>query len=63
MAKIKWAVNLFKEWHKSRNKSVLNPTKFGSINPIIVGLEDMAVDKINYSISEFVCEVRKTIKE
>ena len=59
MAKIKWAVNLFKEWQQSRNQRALDPANVGNISPISVALEDMTVDEINYSISRFVCELRK----
>ena len=59
MSKIKWAVNLFKEWQTNRNEQALNPAKAMDISPITVTLEEMTVDEINYTVSRFICEVRK----
>lgn len=56
--KIRWAVDLFKEWVTQRNKNAVEDTSL-NISPILVELEDMTKDEINYSLSRFVCEIKK----
>lgn len=56
MSKIAWAVNTFKQWQRSRNETA---KKSPDISPILVDLDDMTKDELNYSISRFLCEVRK----
>ena len=55
--KIKWAVKLFKDWQASRNIRALHSGS--QLSPIIVQLEEMSVDEINYSVCRFITEVRK----
>jgi hypothetical protein len=56
--KIKWAIDLFRGWQLQRNeKAIANPAM--NISPIYVTLEEMTKDEINYSVSRFICEVKK----
>ena len=59
MSKLRWAVTLFKDWQSNRNKHALDPSNKLDISPIMVSLEDMTIDEINYSVSRFICEVKK----
>ena len=54
--KAKWAPDLFEEWCKWRNMT--KAAKDG-MSFIPVNLCQMTKDEINYSISRFICEVRK----
>ncbi|CAC5393007.1 unnamed protein product [Mytilus coruscus] len=58
MSKIKWAKTLFKQWKSTRNIRA-NDANVG-LSPIRVDLAEMSLDELNYSISRFICEVRKT---
>ncbi|XP_046544501.1 zinc finger MYM-type protein 3-like [Haliotis rubra] len=55
MTKIQWAVKTFKEWQHNRNRLADQR----NISPILVDIEDMTCDELNYSISRFICEVKK----
>ena len=58
MKEIKLAVALYRQWQGQRNERVMNcPTL--NIGPINVRLEDMTKDELNYTISRFLCEVKK----
>ncbi|XP_021345205.1 uncharacterized protein LOC110445118 [Mizuhopecten yessoensis] len=48
MSKVKWAVNTFKEWQDNRNRIAKNM----DISPILVNLEEMTKDELNFSISK-----------
>ncbi|CAC5366355.1 unnamed protein product [Mytilus coruscus] len=56
--KIKWATTLFKQWKSTRNIRANDPNV--GLSPIRVDLAEMSLDELNYSISRFICEVRKT---
>ena len=56
--KIRWAVDLFKEWVIQRNNNAVEDTSL-NISPILVKLADMTKDEINYSLSRFICEIKK----
>jgi hypothetical protein len=44
MCKIRWAVNAFKEWQRSRNETA----KYSpDICPIFVDIDDMTKDELN----------------
>ncbi|CAC5418561.1 unnamed protein product [Mytilus coruscus] len=58
MSKIKWATTLFKQWKSTRNIRANDPNV--GLSPIRVDLAEMSLDELNYSISRFICEVRKT---
>ncbi|CAC5388526.1 unnamed protein product [Mytilus coruscus] len=58
MSKIKWATTLFKQWKSTRNIRANDPNV--GLSPIRVDLAEMSLDKLNYSISRFICKVRKT---
>lgn len=55
VAKLKWAVSLFKDWQKQRNDIAVDQ----DISPIRVELEEMTKDELNFSISRFICEIKK----
>ncbi|CAC5393031.1 unnamed protein product [Mytilus coruscus] len=58
MSKIKWATTLFKQWKSTRNIRANDPNV--GLSQIRVDLAEMSLDELNYSISRFICEVRKT---
>ncbi|CAC5398261.1 unnamed protein product [Mytilus coruscus] len=58
MSKIKWATTLFKQWKSTRYIRANDPNV--GLSPIRVDLAEMSLDELNYSISRFICEVRKT---
>ncbi|CAC5407722.1 unnamed protein product [Mytilus coruscus] len=58
MSKIKWATTLFKQWKSTKNIRANDPNV--GLSPIRVDLAEMSLDELNYSISRFICEVRKT---
>ena len=49
---IKWAKSLFNDWLYICNRKALDNPGL-SISPILVKLEDMTVDELNYSICPF----------
>ncbi|XP_046565575.1 uncharacterized protein LOC124274278 [Haliotis rubra] len=58
VSKMKWATTLFREWQSNRNKLAADTSR--NLSFIMVPLEEMSVDELNYTISRFVCEVKKT---
>ena len=54
MCKIRWAVNAFKEWQQTETAKY-SP----DISPIVVDIDDMTKDELNYSISRLICEATK----
>ncbi|CAC5389685.1 unnamed protein product [Mytilus coruscus] len=58
MSKIKWATTLFKQWKSTRNIRANDPNV--GLSPIRVDLAEMSLDELNYFISRFICDVRKT---
>ena len=56
MSKIRWAVNTFKEWQKYRNEMSTNRA---DISPILVDIDHMTKDELNYTVSRFICEAKK----
>lgn len=54
--KVKWAVDLFNEWKTQRNiVADADPT----LSPIHPSLDEMTKDELNYSLSRFICEIKK----
>lgn len=58
MDKMRWAVKLFRDWQHHRNKQAMEQPQL-NISPILVQMEDMTVDELNFSISRFIVEVKK----
>ncbi|XP_072042901.1 zinc finger MYM-type protein 2-like [Amphiura filiformis] len=56
--KVKWATDLFREWQLERNTKAVYESSL-NISPIDVDLDDMTRDELNYSLSRFICEVKK----
>ena len=56
MSKIRWAVNTFKEWQSYRNEMSTNRA---DISPILVDIDQMTKDELNYTVSRFICEAKK----
>ena len=46
---MKWAKSLFDDWLASRNKKAVDSPDL-RISPIMVKLDDMTIDELNYSI-------------
>ena len=54
-------LKLFSEWRDQRNgRANTHPAE--NISPIYVPLDEMTKDEINYSVSRFLCEIRKVNK-
>ncbi|XP_038068807.1 zinc finger MYM-type protein 2-like isoform X3 [Patiria miniata] len=56
--KIRWAVDLFRDWQMCRNQKAVSDVSL-NISPINVDLNFMTKDEVNYSLARFICEVKK----
>ena len=57
-SKCRWAVRLFTYWQNFRNQQAETRPEL-DISPIRVGLLDMTKDELCFSLSRFICEIRK----
>ena len=55
-----WAVKLFEQWRKHRNRRILRHGNLASAFLISKQLESMSIVELNFALARFIVEVRKT---